>query len=98
MNREESKLAWNYITLLKASQDAGHITRHLSGIEFKVLAYIGWRNNRAFIQEIVEHPAYNSYSLSTIKRAILNLKSLELIESRQSPEDGRVMILSLRED
>ena len=97
MNIKEAKLVWRYMSLIKATQDSDMSTKHLSGVDFKVLAYIGWRCDKAYINEIKQHPAFKPYSLSTLKRAVLNLLSLDLIQSRQSKEDGRVMYLELKE-
>ena len=96
MNAKESKLAWRYISLIESSKDNPK-TKDLSGTEFKVLAYIGWRNGKAYIAEIMEHPAFKPFSLSTIKRAVLTLINNNLIETRPSNEDARVQRLSLKE-
>lgn len=97
MNNKEAKLVWGYMALIKMNQDAKKRTRELSDIEFKVLAYIGWRSGKAYINEVVEHPFFAKYSLSTIKRSILHLKNLNLIEGIISKADSRVVYLSIKE-
>ena len=89
------KLAWNYMTLLKHYQDINNLN-HLSGTAFKVLAYIGWKPDNAYINEIIEHPYFKNLSFSTIKRAVLELKEKDLIETTKGSKDSRVVFLKLK--
>ena len=41
MKKKELKLAWHYLTLIRAAQEDNNLDE-LSGLEFKLLAYIGW--------------------------------------------------------
>lgn len=98
MNTDRAKIAWRYMTLLKASQEKDSTTRHLSGTEFQILAYVGWRQGKAYIHEILEHPMFKYNSLSTIKRAVMVLKQEGLIESSQIMDgDSRIMCLTIKE-
>ncbi|MEO1943168.1 MAG: helix-turn-helix domain-containing protein [Candidatus Thioglobus sp.] len=97
MNEDKAKIAWRYMTLLKASQEWDSKTKELTGTEFQILAYIGWRGDKAYVSEIVEHPMFRYKSLSTVKRAIGNMKALGLIESKSATKDTRIMYLKLKE-
>jgi len=94
MKKKELKLAWHYLTLIRAAQEDNNLDE-LSGLEFKLLAYIGWRGDKAYINEIVEHPAFTPYSFSTIKRGIQKLHSLDLIQSSANKSlDSRINYLT----
>ena len=98
MNEDNAKIAWRYMTLIKASQEGNSQTRNLTGTEFQILAYIGWRGDKAYVSEIVEHPMFRYQSLSTIKRGIVNMKALGLIEAKSATKDSRIMYLKLKEE
>lgn len=98
MNKKEDlKLAWKYITLIETSRNNDKLI-NLNGTEFKVLAYIAWRNGKAYINEIQNHPAFKYFSLSTIKRAIVTLLNNDLIEQRTYDKDNRINTLHLKEN
>lgn len=99
MNTDRAKIAWRYMTLLKSSQEKDSTTRNLSGTEFKILAYIGWRQGKAYIHEILEHPMFKYNSLSAIKRAVVRLKEQGLIGTSQTINgDSRIMCLTIKEE
>ena len=67
---------------------------HLSEVERAVFSFIT-SNENVTITSIRKHPYFKKYSLSTIKRAVLQLQYDDLIESQKSKADGREMHLTL---
>ena len=67
---------------------------HLSEVERAVFSFIT-SNENVTITTIRKHPYFNKYSLSTIKRAVLQLQYDDLIKSQKSKADGREMHLTL---
>jgi DNA-binding MarR family transcriptional regulator len=78
MTTQDSKLAWNYITLLNNFKDENKL-HVLSGVEFQVLAFIGCYPNHSTISKIENHPAFKFFSSSDIIRSIVSLTALKLI-------------------
>ena len=66
---------------------------HLSEVERAVFSFIT-SNENVTITSIRKHPYFNKYSLSTIKRAVLQLQYDGLIKSQKSMTDAREMHLT----
>ena len=72
-------------------KDAG--LDHLSEVERAVFSFIT-SNENVTITSIRKHPYFDKYSLSTIKRAVLQLQYDGLIKSQKSKADAREMHLT----
>ena len=72
-------------------KDAG--LDHLSEVERAVFSFLT-SNENVTITSIRKHPYFNKYSLSTIKRAVLQLQYDGLIKSQKSMTDAREMHLT----
>ena len=66
---------------------------HLSEVERAVFSFIT-SNENVTITSIRKHPYFDKYSLSTIKRAVLQLQYDGLIKSQKSKADAREMHLT----
>ena len=91
MKKALSKLFELRQALYSCEKDFG--LEHLSEVERAVFSFIT-SNENATITSITKHPYFKKYSLSTIKRAVLQLQYDDLIKSQKSKADGREMHLT----
>ena len=91
MKKELSKLFQLRQALDACEKDIG--LAHLSEVERAVFSFVT-SNEDVTVTSIRKHPYFNKYSLSTIKRAVLQLQYDGLIKSQKSMTDRREMYLS----
>ena len=91
MKKSLSKLFQLRQQLDECEKDIG--LDHLSEVERAVFSFVT-SNENVTITSIRKHPYFNKYSLSTIKRAVLQLQYDGLIKSQKSMTDAREMHLT----
>jgi len=85
---------WRRMELLEEEINKNLGSYNLSNTAQDIYIYIG-AYHHACITTIIDSNYFKNKSFSTIKRAVLELKSNELIHSLQSEEDKRIVWLTL---
>ena len=75
-------------------QEAAFGIQDYSEIERSVLEFVS-NQKQTTISDILKHPYFSNFSLSTINRVVAKLLTIRLIKSQQATNDKRKMYLSL---
>jgi hypothetical protein len=99
MNKAQSKLLWTHLSIAKVIQKTINIKHNtkLLDIDMAILIFIG-SHNRIAITRIVKHKYFKQYGLSTIKRSVGRLISLNIVEQGEWKLDERKKLLSVNFD